>query len=128
MPIYPFTCPTCGASRDEFKRVADRDANPPECCGAAMARQITAPMVSVPAECRYKCPVTGEVVTSYRQRRNLMAQHNLVDANDFTPAYMVERKRKARAENERIAAGLYADLPKEIVQQATQIAHEPEAA
>lgn len=125
MPIYPFRCPTCGADRDEFKPVADRDANPPECCGAPMARQLTAPMVSVPANCAYKCPVTGQVVTSYRQRANIMAEHRLTDANDFTPQYMIDRKRRARAENERLAAELYKDIPKEIVTEATAIAHEP---
>jgi predicted nucleic acid-binding Zn ribbon protein len=127
VPIYPFRCPTCEATRDEFKHVDERDANPPACCGAPMARQLTAPMVSVPANCAYKCPVTGQVVTSYRQRANIMAEHRLTDANDFSPQYMVERKRKERAENERLAAQLYADTPKEIVTQATAIAHDAAA-
>lgn len=128
MPIYPYRCETCGRSQDAFNRVDDRDANAPTCCGAATARQLSAPMVSVPGNCAYKCPVTGQTVTSERQRRNLMAEHRLVDANDFTPAYMVERKRKARAENERLAAELYRDIPKEVVAEANKIAAEPAAA
>lgn len=68
MPLYPFRCADCGRDQDQFARVDDRDANPPVCCGAAMARQLVAPMVSVSNTEAYKCPMTGETVSSERRR------------------------------------------------------------
>lgn len=35
--------------------------------------------------CDYKCPVTGQWVSTNRQRTNIMREHNLIDANDFAP-------------------------------------------
>lgn len=128
MPLYPYRCETCGQSQDAFNRVDDRDANAPACCGAPTVRQLSAPMVNVPANCAYQCPVTGQVVTSYRQRDRVMKENRLVDANDFTPAYIVDRKRRERAENERLARELYRDIPKEVVTQATKILQDPAAA
>lgn len=128
MALYDYRCATCSAQQELFNRVADRDSGAPECCGAPMARQLAAPMVSVPRNCEYKCPVTGTVVTSYRQRDRVMKENNLADANDFTPAYLKREREAKRAANTRLANELYKDIPKEIVQQATAIASDPATA
>lgn len=83
MPLYAFRCAACGSDQDQFARVDDRDANPPVCCDAAMVRQISAPMVSVPGAEAYKCPMTGEVVTTNRRRKYLMEANGVVDARDY---------------------------------------------
>jgi RNA-binding protein YlmH len=46
----------------------------------------------------YKCPVTGQWVSSNRQRANIMREHNLIDANDFplTPAVIEKEERKLK--------------------------------
>ena len=83
MPIYAFRCAACGSDQDQFARVDDRDANPPVCCDAAMARQITAPMVAVSHLEGYQCPMTGETVTSERRRKYLMEANGVVDAREY---------------------------------------------
>ena len=60
-------------------------------------------MVFVPDWSSYKCPVTDQVVSSERQRRNIMAEHRLADANDFTPKYVVEKKKAKTAANKALA-------------------------
>lgn len=83
MPIYAFRCAACGSDQDQFARVVDRDANPPTCCGAAMARQVTAPMVSVSQTEPYRCPMSGETVTTERRRKYLMEANGVVDAREY---------------------------------------------
>lgn len=104
MPIYTYTCGTCGRDRDEFNKVADRD-NMPDCCGAAMSRKLTACMVSVPGgtDIDYKCPVTGEVVQTMRKRQYIMEQNGLVDARDLQDTWK-RRLAADKAEREEIAA------------------------
>lgn len=41
MPLYEWQCP-CGKSKDEFRRVAERNRPQPCECGKRMARVITA--------------------------------------------------------------------------------------
>jgi putative FmdB family regulatory protein len=106
MPIYEYRCAACGATQDAFARIDDRDTSAPHCCGQATARMLSAPMVSVPQNCEYKCPVTDQIVTSYRQRRNIMAEHNLRDANDLKPSYVIEQTKKKTAARQALAAQL----------------------
>lgn len=117
MPIYTYHCPSCGRDADQFARVADRDANAPACCGAAMARKLSAPMVQVPGgDVSYKCPMTGEVVKSMRRRQYLMEQQGVVDARDFKESWAkADAKRKAeRAE----AKAAYDAIPDKVKQAA----------
>lgn len=95
MPIYPFHCPSCGRDEDHFARVEDRDANPPSCCGAAMQRQLTAPLVSVPGDVGYQCPMTGETVTTHRRRKYLMEKNGVVDARDYTTSWKRVNEQRA---------------------------------
>lgn len=46
MPIYAMKCPTCGAGRDIYRRIAEMDHDLPTCCGAPMERAVTAPYVA----------------------------------------------------------------------------------
>lgn len=71
-----------------------------------MERTLSAPIVHVPANLHYICPVTGEGVTNERQRRNIMAREGLVDANDFTPEYIVRRQKKKTEARQKLAAQL----------------------
>lgn len=95
MPIYLYECETCGETRDEFRKVDDRD-NAPDCHGA-MVRRITPVRGSVQETCHYVCPETGQGVTSWAQRRNIMAEHRLVDARDINTKKMRDERKANRA-------------------------------
>lgn len=90
MPLYDYRCPKCGAVRaDVFNRMRESESNAPACCGSAMAIVIQLPMVTIQPEAFYKCPATGINVTSWRQRRNIFAEHRLMDANDNPPSVAI---------------------------------------
>lgn len=83
MPRYAYRCP-CGLVAHEFNTIAERDSGP-RCCGTVMTRVIEAPQIQAQilgggALPGYECPVTGRYVTSRRERRNIMAEHGLVEA------------------------------------------------
>jgi hypothetical protein len=48
MPLYATRCRECSREDQIYRTVAERDTNIPEClcCGGAMERMITAPMVA----------------------------------------------------------------------------------
>lgn len=87
MPLYTYACPKCGAVDTEFNTVQNRHAGP-TCCGEVMMKEITtaqiANVLGGGSFQGYKCPVTDQWVTSRQQRRNIMAEHNLVEAGDAT--------------------------------------------
>lgn len=89
MPLYTYQCAQCGRVEDAMRRMSDR-ANGPACCGETMPQKIVAPMVQAQilggGSCPgYKCVVTGEYVTSRKRRREIMAQHNLIEKGDSKP-------------------------------------------
>jgi hypothetical protein len=86
-----------------------------------MERLITGCMIFVPSDVAYKCPVTEQVVTSERQRKNIMAKHRLIDANDFPPEKVFAAAKKKRRDNELLAEKLTADIPREIIAQAGEL-------
>lgn len=95
MPTYTAKCDDCGTVRDYVSKVDQRD-NTPACCGQAMTRQLTAPMVQVPGGSdfpNYTCPMTGEVVQSMRRRQYLMDQQNVVDSRDLYDSWKAKIKR-----------------------------------
>lgn len=75
-------------------------------------------MVSVPQSFGYKCPMTGEVVTSYRQRENIRAREsdkagcNLVDARDYQDSW--KRTYAKRAEEKAEVAQQLAAVPDKV--------------
>lgn len=123
MPIYSAACPTCGAEKDFFARIDDRD-NTPVCCGASMSRQVTAPMaVQVPPDFGYRCQMSGETVTSYRRREYLMKKNNVVDAREYESFWKKSYQKRAE-ERAEVAKRMDAipDQVKKAVQQTAPIA------
>lgn len=86
--------------------MADRLTSAPVCGKNATHGQMGVkiqPVIGyVQRDCHYKCPATGQMVTSNRQRKNIMREHNLIDANDFPPSKEFfekeERRMKDKAE------------------------------
>lgn len=106
MPTYTFRCPACGTVRDVFARVSDKEANTPDCCGQKSETIIQPVAGYVQMECRYRCPATQAGVTSWKQRKEIFARHNLQDASDKNPQQMIAQAQKKREETARIAAGM----------------------
>ena len=116
MPIYGYHCPECGAEKDEFRKVDNRD-DAPVCCDSPMKREICAPMVSVPPSFAYKCSMSGEVVSTYRKRKELMQKHGVVDARDYTET--IAKKQAIRKAEKAEAKAYYDSLPTEVKAAAT---------
>lgn len=114
MPLYSYRCTKCGAQRDEYNSIANR-ALGPQCCEATMEPQITAPSVMVRCEARYKCPVTGEEVTTRRKRQYIMDKHGLIDANDTISNKLLtdQRAQEAREGQQKMMASLPAHARKD---------------
>ena len=100
MPLYAYKCPSCGAESDDFNRIDERHTHAPNCDHCAVQMSMVIPPVRgiVQETAHYVCPATGERVTSWRQRRNIMAKHDLVDARDINNA----DARKKRRDNKRM--------------------------
>lgn len=90
MPLYAYVC-ECGKSEDRFNRIADRHTNAPECHGP-MRMELQPTYGYVQTECHYRSPLTGEPITSWRQRKYEMESKGYVDANDFKPKTAFKRE------------------------------------
>ena len=78
MPIYVHKCNN-GHQFDVFKKLKDYN-EPDTCkCGAPSRRIITATMIAPDMQDRYISPVSGKVISSYKQRREDMERHGCVD-------------------------------------------------
>lgn len=100
MPLYAYRCPTCQAEQDAYLPVAEVDSGAPECPGHGQMRQyLTPPMISVQAECHFICSATeGDIpVTTHRQRANIMAEHNLIDARELDYSKRIAQKKAQTA-------------------------------
>lgn len=107
MPIYEYTCESCGTQQDQFNRIADRHTNAPLCCETAMAIRPQAGLVYIAQkDMAVQSPIDGTVLTTHRQRRDYMARNNLIDANDFPPKEVIARSKKKIAERKALAAQL----------------------
>jgi putative FmdB family regulatory protein len=100
MPVYEYQCMDCGQRHEAVRTVKERGRGP-ICCGSPAEQRI---FHSPPATYRqmepYKCPATGEIITSSRQRKQIMKENNLTDASDFgTPDWdrMVEERKEFHA-------------------------------
>lgn len=111
MPIYAYVCQECGDERDQFNRISERRTNAPQCHGA-MDIKLSPVLGHVQRDCHYICPVTDQPITSNRQRRNMMAEHNVVDANDFKPEAAHAKQKKRFDRNAEIAAQLSTPVDK----------------
>jgi putative FmdB family regulatory protein len=124
MPVYTYRCGTCEQSRDAFNKVDDRDCSP-ECCGQAMARQFTAPMVQVPGgiDVNYRCPMSGEVVQSMKRRKYLMEKHGVVDSRELTDTW--KKNQAARQAEQAEMKAAYDALPEAVKKAGEQLAKAP---
>ena len=111
MPIYAYICHECGAEREGFNRVSERRTNAPDCHGP-MDIRLTPNIGFVQRECHYECPITGQPITTHRQRANVMAEHDVVDANDFKPAVTHEKAKRRFDRNAEKAAQLSSPIDK----------------
>lgn len=103
MPTYQFRCPACGTVRELFCRVSEQEANRPQCCNTASETVIQPTYGYVQSECHYKCPATGQSVTSWKQRRETFARHGLNDASDYNVEKEIAKARKKKADSEALA-------------------------
>lgn len=83
MPIYTYKCPICDKQKDQYNTIAGRH-NGPMCC--EVMEQLIVPVNIQPVLGGgdfpgYYCVVTDKFVTSRRERRNIMAKHNLVETS-----------------------------------------------
>ena len=85
MPLYDYKC-GCGHIVTEMNTIDDRNVKAPIHCGQKMSIMITgshhiAPVLGGGGFPGYKCPVTDKFVTSRKERRNIMAENNLVETS-----------------------------------------------
>ena len=74
MPLYEYTCPSCG---QYFTRVLplSRYREPQNCaCGAEAAKRISAPAVRGDYEA-YDCPITGKRIEGRRAHEENLRRH-----------------------------------------------------
>jgi hypothetical protein len=58
----------------------------------------------VQMECRYRCPVTKQGVTSWKQRKEIFAQKGLVDGSDVSADQIIAKERKKHADSQALAS------------------------
>lgn len=118
--IYDYECRTCGKRQlNVVNRIAERKTNAPECCGDRMGIIIlAAPMGFVDNMEEYICPVTGQGVTTRRQRNEIMKREGLLDANDFLKSD--EDRKKQSDEWAAKKKKLDEQKPKEVQQQVDE--------
>lgn len=75
MPIYEYEC-SKGHSFERVLPFSDYE-KPQKCdCGRKGKRIISVPALAwAQRECRYDCPITGKVISTYEQHRNNLALH-----------------------------------------------------
>jgi len=85
MPTYSYECEICDSIKDSYNTIAQRH-NAPKCnCGQSMVLKIMPthlqPILGGGDWPGYKCVVTDKFVSSRKQRREIMAEHNLVETS-----------------------------------------------
>ena len=85
MPTYTYECEICDKIKDAYNTIAGRHNSPACDCGYAMVLKIVPtqlqPVLGGGDWPGYKCVVTDKFVTSRKQRREIMAEHNLVETS-----------------------------------------------
>jgi putative FmdB family regulatory protein len=86
MPIYTYQCSICDSITEAFRTIAHRKDGPECGCGHETLLKITptqlAPVLGGGDFQGYMCPVTDKWVTSRKARREIMAEHNLIEKGD----------------------------------------------
>ena len=102
MPTYVSECQICGTKHHYIRSIKNREDTPP-CCGEKTKKIIVAVNINgLGAFENYKCPETGQIVTSNKQRAEIMAKHDLVDARETGSAkdHINRAKKKQQKINE----------------------------
>ncbi len=88
--LYEYQCNNCDHVMDLWRSVAQRN-DPASCelCSSDMKKVLlTAPAgIVTEVDLRYVCPVTGQQITSWRERKNTFAKYDLIDANEVDQKY-----------------------------------------
>lgn len=119
MPMYDYQCTECAAITTRFRKIVDRnDLLICECHGVMKLAILSAPHTKIQEEAHYLCPATGEEVTSWRQRNNLMAKHDLVQADPDRDAEIHKRTVAKKKKRDELAKDY---LPKDLRDQLSTI-------
>ena len=121
MPTYDYQCGDCGGITTRFRKMDNRnDALSCECGSQMNLAILSAPYGHVQPEAHYLCPVTGEKVTSWRQRKNLFAKHDLIDANEVDQKALKRDRLAKKAKRDELAKGyIPPELKKELKKMGT---------
>ena len=111
MAIYDFKCGKCETiKRDIVLPITHRSGERPKCCDELMGYHIsTVPMVMWKdpniEPFRFRAVKGAPVVTTTKQRREIMEREGLVDANDLiTPPSQTEQMREHQKAMESVDA------------------------
>lgn len=109
MPIYEYMCIACGAEKDQFSKISERDTNIPQCCGLPMSRLVSTPSVQADNTC-YRSMKTGEMITSRTQHKNHLKEHGLIEVGNESMEQkgpsLLDKKKQREALRQEIAAKL----------------------
>jgi putative FmdB family regulatory protein len=114
VPTYTFRCPACGTVRETFASVTEKEASTPSCCGQKSETVIQPSYGYVQSQCHYRCPVTREGVTTWKQRREIFARNNLTDMSDVNFGKEIAKAERKKEEQAALAAKMpfYGEHPK----------------
>jgi putative FmdB family regulatory protein len=120
MPMYDYQCKECLSITTRYRKMDERN-NPLRCsnCQGDMKMAIlSAPFATVQPEAHYLCPATGKEVTSWRQRKNLFAKHDLVEADPDRQQENMQKGLRRKAERDKLQKEY---LPKDLREKLTKI-------
>lgn len=98
--LYEYRCTQCGEPLEKHNKIEERHTGAPVHCGQRAVLEIR----TAPRDCfvdnmeEYRCPVTGQGVTTRRQRNEIMAREGLVDANDHLSTWENRQKKTEAAQ------------------------------
>lgn len=109
MPTYEYTC-KAGHHFERILPVADYQT-PQTCeCGKQGRRIISLPLAGfVQRECRYDSPVTGKPISSWKQRRQDLAENN---CREYDPEMRTDYDNRAKRSNEALEKSFDATVDK----------------
>jgi hypothetical protein len=88
MPLYEVQCGTCGKRQDIYRKVADREKDLPECCGAITHNILSPTMINEDIK-PYKAVAidkrTGKapVIGSRKEHREFLRRNDYVEMPDM---------------------------------------------
>lgn len=108
--IYIVRCETCRSEQDIVRSVADRNKDLPVCCGAAMERIFTSPMVCV-KDVHYESPIDGRPINSYREHLEDLARSDCVV---YESGIKQDQERNKRKRDEQLERSVDETIDREI--------------